>query len=67
MFLNISVWGPLSQIQFHVVQHRTYLRIIMFLRHFQIMLKLTDLLNGNLEKAAVFHLRPSEKVEFSGF
>ena len=31
------------------------------------MLKLTDLLIGMLEKAAVFHLRPSEKVEFSGF
>lgn len=25
------------------------------------MLKLTDLPNGNIEKAAVFHLRPSEK------
>lgn len=25
------------------------------------MFKLTDLPNGNLEKAAVFHLRPSEK------
>ena len=28
MFLNTSIWGPLSQIQFHVVQNKTYLRII---------------------------------------